>query len=151
VPAGRRGQQERGREQQCGAEAEPCGGRDRPRPCAGGDQGQRPAQAGGRPGGQQQAGGAPARGLPGVFAYHEPQFPEFGQRGAGGFLVTGSGGAVLLVGLDQAVGCLVGDGAGSWRCRPLFSSTMTLGELYRYPTRHFWHHRRQLTLPEPVH
>jgi hypothetical protein len=34
---------------------------------------------------------------------------------------------------------------------PLFSSTMTLGELYRYPTRHFWHHRRQLTLPEPVH
>jgi hypothetical protein len=30
---------------------------------------------------------------------------------------------------------------------PSFSSTMTLGEPYRYPTRHFWHHRRQLTLP----
>lgn len=34
---------------------------------------------------------------------------------------------------------------------PLFTSTMTLGELYRYPTRHFWHHRQQLTLPEAAH
>jgi DinB superfamily len=34
---------------------------------------------------------------------------------------------------------------------PLFTSTMTLGELYRYPTRHFRHHRQQLTLPEAVH
>jgi hypothetical protein len=33
---------------------------------------------------------------------------------------------------------------------PLFARTMTLGELYRYPTRHFWHHRQQLTLPEGI-
>lgn len=30
---------------------------------------------------------------------------------------------------------------------PLFTGYMTLAGLYRYPTRHFWHHRQQLTLP----
>jgi hypothetical protein len=29
---------------------------------------------------------------------------------------------------------------------PYFTSYMTLAEVYRYPTRHFEHHRRQLTL-----
>jgi hypothetical protein len=28
-----------------------------------------------------------------------------------------------------------------------FTPYMTLAEVYRYPTRHFEHHRRQLTLP----
>lgn len=31
---------------------------------------------------------------------------------------------------------------------PLFTGYMTLAGLYRYPTRHFWHHRQQLTLPQ---
>jgi hypothetical protein len=30
---------------------------------------------------------------------------------------------------------------------PYFTSYMTLAEVYRYPTLHFEHHRRQLTLP----
>jgi hypothetical protein len=30
---------------------------------------------------------------------------------------------------------------------PFFASYMTLAELYRYPTRHYRHHRQQLTLP----
>ena len=30
---------------------------------------------------------------------------------------------------------------------PFFTGYMTLAELYRYPTRHFNHHRKQLTLP----
>ncbi len=30
---------------------------------------------------------------------------------------------------------------------PYFSGWMTLAELYRYPTRHYRHHRQQLTLP----
>ena len=30
---------------------------------------------------------------------------------------------------------------------PYFTQYMTLAEVYRYPTRHFEHHRRQLTLP----
>jgi hypothetical protein len=30
---------------------------------------------------------------------------------------------------------------------PYFADYMTLAEVYRYPTRHFEHHRRQLTLP----
>jgi hypothetical protein len=31
---------------------------------------------------------------------------------------------------------------------PYFTRFMTLGEVYRYPTRHFEHHRRQLTLDD---
>ena len=31
---------------------------------------------------------------------------------------------------------------------PFFAEYMTLAELYRYPTLHYRHHRRQLTLPE---
>jgi hypothetical protein len=31
---------------------------------------------------------------------------------------------------------------------PLFNGYMTLARLYRYPTRHYRHHRQQLTLPE---
>jgi hypothetical protein len=31
---------------------------------------------------------------------------------------------------------------------PFFTGYMTLAELYRYPTRHYRHHRQQLTLPE---
>jgi hypothetical protein len=31
---------------------------------------------------------------------------------------------------------------------PFFTSYMTLADLYRYPTRHYRYHRRQLTLPE---
>ncbi|HUY47229.1 MAG TPA: DinB family protein [Streptosporangiaceae bacterium] len=34
------------------------------------------------------------------------------------------------------------------RWDPYFTSCMTLAELYRYPTRHYRHHRRQLTLPK---
>jgi hypothetical protein len=30
---------------------------------------------------------------------------------------------------------------------PLFTRYMTLADLYRYPTRHYRHHRQQLTLP----
>jgi hypothetical protein len=33
---------------------------------------------------------------------------------------------------------------------PYFTPYMTLADVYRYPSRHFEHHRRQLTLPEPV-
>ena len=76
------------------------------------DQGGRPAGAGDRPGRQQQPGGAPARGLPGELADDQRQVPELGQRGTRGFLVTGSGGEVMLVGLGQAVGCLLGEGGG---------------------------------------
>jgi hypothetical protein len=32
---------------------------------------------------------------------------------------------------------------------PYFAPYMTLADVYRYPTRHFEHHRRQLTLPDP--
>lgn len=32
---------------------------------------------------------------------------------------------------------------------PYFTSYMTLADVYRYPTLHFEHHRRQLTLPDP--
>ena len=32
---------------------------------------------------------------------------------------------------------------------PYFGAWMSLAEVYRYPTRHFEHHRRQLTLPHP--
>ena len=31
---------------------------------------------------------------------------------------------------------------------PYFTGYMTFAELYRYPTRHYRHHRQQLTLPE---
>jgi hypothetical protein len=31
---------------------------------------------------------------------------------------------------------------------PYFTRWMTLAELYRYPTRHYRHHRQQLTLPD---
>lgn len=34
------------------------------------------------------------------------------------------------------------------RWDPFFPDAMTIAELYRYPTRHFDFHRRQLTLPE---
>jgi uncharacterized damage-inducible protein DinB len=30
---------------------------------------------------------------------------------------------------------------------PLFTRYMTLADLYRYPIRHYRHHRQQLTLP----
>jgi hypothetical protein len=33
---------------------------------------------------------------------------------------------------------------------PYFTAYMTLADVYRYPVLHFEHHRRQLTLPEPV-
>jgi hypothetical protein len=33
---------------------------------------------------------------------------------------------------------------------PFFGSYMTLGELYRYPTKHFEFHRRQLTFGSSV-
>jgi hypothetical protein len=32
---------------------------------------------------------------------------------------------------------------------PYFTAYMTLADVYRYPTQHFEHHRRQLTLAEP--
>lgn len=32
---------------------------------------------------------------------------------------------------------------------PCFKAYMTLADVYRYPTRHFEHHRRQLSLAEP--
>ena len=32
---------------------------------------------------------------------------------------------------------------------PFFTDYMTLYDIYRYPTRHFGFHRRQLTLPDP--
>ncbi|MFF3336201.1 hypothetical protein ACFYWX_42905 [Streptomyces sp. NPDC002888] len=34
------------------------------------------------------------------------------------------------------------------RWDPFFRDVMTIADLYRYPTRHFGFHRRQLTLPE---
>ncbi|MDQ1663533.1 MAG: hypothetical protein QOJ68_3513 [Blastococcus sp.] len=33
---------------------------------------------------------------------------------------------------------------------PYFTSYMTLADVYRYPALHFEHHRRQLTLPDPM-
>ena len=83
------------------------------------DQGGGPAAAGGGPGRQQPPGGAPARGLAGELADDQRQVTEIGQRGTRGFLVAGSGGEVMLVGLDQAGGCLLGDGGwAARRCRP---------------------------------
>jgi len=32
---------------------------------------------------------------------------------------------------------------------PYFKAYMTLADVYRYPTQHFEHHRRQLTLVQP--
>jgi hypothetical protein len=52
----------------------------------------------------------PATGLAGELADHQRQVPELGQRGARGFLVTGSRGEVVPVGFQQARGCLLGEG-----------------------------------------
>jgi len=58
--------------------------------------------------------------------------------------------AKLLRHLDQESDCELARGMHyptSWD--PYFKAYMTLGDVYRYPTQHFEHHRRQLTLGAP--
>ncbi len=106
------GQQGENGQQQDGAEGDPRGGRQGPGPGTAGDQRGCPAGAGHWAGRQHLPGGAPARCLAGELAGHGREVAELGQRGARGFLVTGVGGEVVLVGLEQAGGCLLGDRRG---------------------------------------
>jgi DinB superfamily len=56
--------------------------------------------------------------------------------------------AKLLRRLDRESDCELSRGMYypiSWD--PYFKAYMTLADVYRYPTQHFEHHRRQLTLP----
>lgn len=58
--------------------------------------------------------------------------------------------ATLLSRLDRESDCELSRGMHyptSWD--PYFKAYMTLEDVYRYPTRHFEHHRRQLTLVDP--
>ena len=58
--------------------------------------------------------------------------------------------ATLLLHLDQESDSELSQGMHyptSWD--PYFKAYMTLADVYRYPTQHFEHHRRQLTLGAP--